>query len=179
MEPAGSAARRKIEGSYKRRGRVRSGTWVTSALFVLIACLTAFSQQEFEDLPIADVIVTFEGSDKNVGANETFRVIALDTLGGTYSSVRVRDAMEKLYDTKEIASIIVEVNRTSTGSVIVRFVVRRKPQAQRVTVELPEDDDSNITEQDLLFRLNLLDPRNGGHRANASDQRQSDPRISS
>ncbi|MBA3351136.1 MAG: BamA/TamA family outer membrane protein, partial [Blastocatellia bacterium] len=51
-----------------------------------------------------------------------------------------------------------EANETGSGSVVVRFIVRRMTQAQRVSIELPEDDDSNITEQELLFRLNLLDP---------------------
>ena len=158
MQPAGSAARRTIQLSFRRADRARHGARALAVLFFLLSCIAVFSQDQFEDRPIVDVNVTFEGSDKNVAANETFRVIARDTLGPTYSSVRVRDAMEKLYDTKQIASIIVEVNPTAAGSVIIRFIVRRKPQAQRVRVELPEDDESKITEQDLLFRLNLLDP---------------------
>jgi outer membrane protein insertion porin family len=85
-------------------------------------------------------------------------MIAQEALGANYSSVRIRDAIEKLYDTKQIASVSVEANETPSGSVTVRFVVRRKTQAQRVSVELPEDDESHITEQELLFRLNLLDP---------------------
>jgi outer membrane protein assembly factor BamA len=48
--------------------------------------------------------------------------------------------------------------KLQNGSARVRFIVRRKTQAQRVTVELPENDESKITEQELLFRLNILDP---------------------
>ena len=70
----------------------------------------------------------------------------------------MREAIERLYDTREVAAVVVEAAPAANGAVNVRFVVRRKPQAQRVTVELPEDDDSKVTEQDLLFRLNLLDP---------------------
>lgn len=127
--------------------------------FVLLACLAlpAGAQSQFEGRPIADVIVTFEGTDKNVAANETFRNIAADALGSTYSTVRVRESIEKLYNTKQIASVIVEASDVAAG-VAVRFIIRRKTQAQRVIVELPEDDESKITEQELLFRLNLLDP---------------------
>src|SRR5215213_4837024 len=126
-------------------------------LLALFLFIPTAAQNQFEDRSISEVTVTFEGSDKNVNANETFRLIAVETLGANYSSVRVRDAIEKLYGTKQVASVIVEASETS-GGVAVRFVVRRKTQAQRVVVELPEDDDSKITEQELLFRLNLLDP---------------------
>ena len=141
----------------------RRRLWIHLVLLAVLTVLlltnpnTATAQATFEDRPIADVIVTFEGSDKNVSANETFRTTAQDALGATYSSVRVRDAIDKLYATRQIASAIVEANDTAAG-VVVRFIIRRKTQAQRVTIDLPEDDESNITEQELLFRLNLLDP---------------------
>ena len=126
-------------------------------IFLLTVPNSAIGQATFEDRPIADVVVTFEGSDKNIAANETFRTTAQAALGSTYSSVRVRDAIDRLYATKQIASAIVEANDTAAG-VVVRFIIRRKTQAQRVTIELAEEDESNITEQELLFRLNLLDP---------------------
>ena len=134
-----------------------------SILFVgffslILASANVLAQNQFEDKPIADVVVTFEGTDKNVAANETFRIIAREALGPTYSSVKVREAIEKLYDTKQVASVIVEANEVAGRGVTVRFIVRRKTQAQRVTIELPENDESKITEQELLFRLNLLDP---------------------
>ncbi len=131
-------------------------------VFVTIVVLQfssrALGQSQFEEKPISEVFVTFEGADKNVAANETYRILARDALGGIYSSVKVRDAIEKLYDTRQVASVMVEVNENGSGSVTVRFIVRRMTQAQRVSIELPEDDDSKITEQELLFRLNLLDP---------------------
>jgi outer membrane protein insertion porin family len=135
-----------------------------SARLLLAAFLVTLSffysdtqaQNQFEDKPIAEVIVTFEGVDKSISANETFRMIARDALGSTYSTVRVREAIEKLYATKQIAAVSVEAT-DGTGGTSVRFVVRRKTQAQRVSIKLPEDDESKLTEQELLFRLNLLD----------------------
>ncbi len=125
--------------------------------FILFAA-TVSGQNQFEDKPIAEVIVTFEGSDRNVSANETYRILARDTVGTNYSAIKVRDAIEKLYDTKQIVSVTVQADELANGSVSIRFIIRREKQAQRVTVELPEDDESKITEQELLFRLNLLDP---------------------
>ena len=142
----------------RRLGRRRLTAMARAAIVLLLACVSLSAQEQFEDRPIGEVNVTFEGSDKNITANETFRIMASDALGGTYSSVRVREAIERLYDTRQIASIVVEATPAANGAVNVRFIVRRRPQAQRVTIELPEDDDSKVTEQDLLFRLNLLDP---------------------
>ncbi|HKP70161.1 MAG TPA: POTRA domain-containing protein [Pyrinomonadaceae bacterium] len=158
MEPAGSVLKQGCWGIVRRLERKRLSAITCAVGLLLLACVSGFAQEQFEDLPVGQVSVTFEGSDKNISANETFRVIAHDAVGSTYSSVRVRDAIERLYDTRQIAAITVEANQTPAGTVNVQFIVRRKPQAQRVTVELPEDDESNVTEQDLLFRLNLLDP---------------------
>jgi outer membrane protein insertion porin family len=156
MEPAGLISSRARFGLLCRFvGVFAPALWLAA---VLAFPLPAAAQGQFEGKPISEVYVTFEGADKNVTANENFRLIAEGTLGPTYSSVLVRDAIEKLYDTRQIASVIVEANHAANGSVVVRFIVRRKTQAQRVTIELPEDDESKITEQELLFRINLLDP---------------------
>lgn len=156
MEPAGLATWHRLVGLFCKFA-FRRAHFITLCCLVLFAA-AASAQNQFEDKPISDVIVTFEGSDKSVSANETFRIIARDTLGANYSSIKVREAIEKLYNTKQIAAVTVEANELTNGSVAVRFIVRRKTQAQRVTIQLPEDDKSKITEQELLFRLNLLDP---------------------
>lgn len=158
MGPAGLISLRKRVGLLcKFVGLLAPSVVLAVVLIAAVFSSHAIAQNQFEDKPIAEVYVTFEGSDKNVSANETFRGIAQDTLGTNYSSVKVRDAIEKLYDTRQVATVTVEASQNPAGSIVVRFIVRRTTQAQRVTVELPEDDDSRITEQELLFRLNLLD----------------------
>ena len=131
--------------------------FAVALLITLLFSFRAIAQSQFEDKPIGEVYVTFEGADKNVTANETFRLMAESALGPDYSSVKVRDAIEKLYASREVAAVSVEASLNAAGAVVVRFIVKRITQAQRVTIELPEDDKSNITEQELLFRLNLLD----------------------
>jgi outer membrane protein insertion porin family len=159
MEPAGLISSRVAVGLWSGFVRRRAPLLGLSVLFAILILLGPVSaQSQFEGKSISEVYVTFEGSDKNASANETFRIIASEVVGTNYAAVKVRDAIEALYNTRQIASVIVEANEVAGGRVVVRFIVRRKTQAQRVTIDLPEDDDSKITEQELLFRLNLLDP---------------------
>ncbi|MEO7674156.1 MAG: POTRA domain-containing protein [Pyrinomonadaceae bacterium] len=102
--------------------------------------------------------MTFEGVDKNISVNEQFRLLARDAVGKTYSSVRIREAIEQLYQTKRIASISVEAAAVGESSVNLRFLVKRKTQAQKVAIEIIEEGKNTFTEQELLFKLNLLDP---------------------
>jgi outer membrane protein insertion porin family len=144
----------------KRVSRERTAVW-RKLLFACIAsaffCISVFSQNGFEDREIADVAITFEGIDRNIAANEQFRLIALEALGRTYSAVRVRDAIEQLYGTKRIATISVEATPVGENRVNIRFLVKRRTQAQRVSVEIIGED-SDVTEQELLLKLNLLEP---------------------
>ena len=157
MEPAGLATWRRLVGLLCTFAIRRA--FATLFIFVALIPLAVETngQAQYEEKTISEVVVTFEGIE-NATANETFRIIARDALGPTYSAIKVREAIEKLYDTKEVASVIVEVSETPNGWLRVRFIVRRKTQAQRVTIQLPEDDESKVTEQELLFRLNILDP---------------------
>ncbi len=119
----------------------------------------ALSQSvQFEGREIREVSVTFEGVDRNISAVEQFRLIAREELGERYAAVRVRNAIERLYNTKEITSAIVEASDAANGEVDMRFIIRRKTRAQRVVVEIPESDKSSITEQELLLRLDILEP---------------------
>lgn len=117
-----------------------------------------FAQAEFEGRTIREVSVTFEGVDRNVNAVEQFRLIARDALGDRYAAVRVRDAIERLYNTREITSAIVEAGDAANGAVDLKFIIRRKTRAQRVVVQIPEGDSSGVTEQELLLRLDILEP---------------------
>ncbi len=127
-------------------------------LAILIFEGTANAQTQFEGREIRNVSVTFEGTDRNIAAVEQFRAIARDALGERYSAVKVRDAIERLYGTGDITSTVVEAAEVGSASVDLRFIVRRKTRAQRVVVNIPESDDSGITEQELLLRLDILEP---------------------
>ena len=158
MEPAGLATWRRLVGLLCTFAIRRAFSTLLLLVALIPLAVQVHGQAQYEEKTISEVSVTFEGLDKNVTANESYRILARDALGPTYTAIKVREAIEKLYNTKEIASVIVEASDAPNGWVRVRFIVRRKTQAQRVTIQLPEDDDSKVTEQELLFRLNILDP---------------------
>ena len=130
------------------------------ALAVTFLSIPIFGQDDHDGKRIADVVVTLEGNDNNPAVAEQFRALAREAVGAAYSAVRIRDAIEQLYATKRIASVVVEAEPSGEDSVTLRFIIKRKTQALSVKVEVvdAEGDRGNVTEQELLFRLTLLDP---------------------
>lgn len=118
----------------------------------------SFAQANYEDRTITGVIITFEGTDRNASANERFREIAAREAGKTYSAVRIREAIDQLFRTKEIASIHVEATPVGESAVSLRFIIKRITQAQRVVINITDQDSDVVSEQELLLRLNLLQP---------------------
>lgn len=142
----------------RSKGLVLAGKALCSLSLLVFISVAVFAQNGFESREIADVYVTFEGDDKNISANEQFRLLARDAVGKTYSSVRIRDAIDQLYQTKRIATISVEATVVGENGVNLRFVIKRKTQAQKVSIEIIGDGEKTFTEQELLFKLNLLEP---------------------
>ena len=136
----------------------RLGIAAILALFFTFLAATAIAQANYEDRRISDVTITFEGTDRNLTANEAYRSIAVRELGSTYSTVRVRDAIDQLFRTREITSIHVEATAVGESAVRLQFLIRRITQAQRVVVNIADQADEPVTEQELLLRLNLLQP---------------------
>lgn len=156
MLQVASAVRSIARRPFHRVGRYAAGAF----LILLCLCLCAFSQADIESKRISEVTIAFEDGEKNVSVAEQLRQLATNAVGPTYSSVRVRDAIERLYDTRRVAAVTVETEASADDSLRLRFIIKRKTQAQRVTINITdgEEKDRNITEQELLFRLNLLDP---------------------
>lgn len=132
--------------------------FVSVFLLLIVSANFASGQTRFEDRDIARVDIVFEGNDRSVSAADQFRMIAGDALGETYSRVRVRDALEALYDTNRIVSARVEAETAGANQVVLRFVIKRKTEVKRVTVNIAESPGEEVTEQQLLLRLNLLTP---------------------
>ncbi len=126
----------------------------------MLLCTFGSAQQDPENKRISDVVIAFEGDDRNASASEQFRALARTAVGTTYSAVRVRDAIDQLYETRRVATISVEAAAAGDDAVLLRFVIKRKTQAQRVSIQIvdPGSEGQRITEQDLLFRLTLLEP---------------------
>ncbi len=126
-----------------------------SILFILVS--SAPAQNNFEGRRILSPIeIVFEGLDSDVSALNQFRSIAENELGETYSTVRIRNALEKLYETDRIVLARVEAEAVGADQVNLRFVIRRKTVAKRVTVNVGQFTGDTLTEQQLLLRLNIL-----------------------
>ncbi len=113
------------------------------------------AQTSFEGRAISSVELKYEGN----GAEppDRFNEIARDAIGDTYSAVKVRNAIEELYDTKRIASVSVEAVESGTNVKLI-FMLRPLSLVRGVSVQIISADSKAITEQDILLRTNLLQP---------------------
>ncbi len=125
---------------------------------ILILSFTAHAQSIYEDRQISNIAITFEGADRAVSAAQQFELIARGEIGETYSAVKVRDAIDKLYKTKRIVSVKVEASPVGVQAVNLRFVIKRKTQAEKVVINIGNTVGDKVTEQELLLKLNLLNP---------------------
>ncbi len=118
----------------------------------------AHPQNKFDKLPIGNIEISFGANQTETELGAQFRITASEVLGTTYSVPRVRDAVEALYKTKRVDTIVVNATLNAAGGVDLRFTIKLKKQAERVAVEVEPSEGDKITEQDLLFKLNLLVP---------------------
>jgi outer membrane protein insertion porin family len=125
-------------------------------ILIPLFTLLCFSQNKFEDRTISVVNITFEGTDSSISDANQFKSIAEDALGQTYSAVKVRDALAALYNTDKIVSAVVEANETGQNAVEIRFIIKRKTRAEKVSIEVGNTVGDEVTEQELLLKLNLL-----------------------
>lgn len=131
------------------------------AFSLLLFTFTISAQSKYEDRLILDPIdITFEGNDRDLSAAEQFRLIARDAVGETYSAVKIRDAIQRIYDSNRVVSVTVEATEIGTNSVRLRFIIKRKTQAERVSVVVGDYIGESITEDELIFKLNLVTPGN-------------------
>ncbi len=124
--------------------------------FCLLSSVVA--QSIYEDRRIENISVIFEGTDRAVSAAQQFELIARNALGETYSAVKIRDAIAALYNTQRIVSTKVEASPVGEIGVNLRFVIKRKTQAEQVNIVIGSVVGDAVTEQELLLKLNLLNP---------------------
>lgn len=120
--------------------------------------LTAAAQNKYENRPINNVEVALEGGDQNAAVTNQFRATVDNVLEKNYSTVKIREAIQSLYDSGKVVSVQVEASESGQGGVNLRFLVKRKTQAGRITVELAESDGDEVTEDQILLRTNISNP---------------------
>ncbi len=131
--------------------------FVGAALLMLLFTLPVIGQAEFENRTITDIQIVFAGGDQGNGEAEQYRIIIRDTLGDTYTTVKMRDTIERLYRTGDVVAAVAEAQNVGAG-VSLQFTLTRTTRARRVTVEVTGPPGQPVTEQELLLRLSLLDP---------------------
>lgn len=127
-------------------------------LLLAVFSLAARAQNKYEDRPIDRIDIAFEEAGDANGAAEQYRIIVADAVGDRYSTVRIRDSIEALHRTGKIAAVRVQASNTASGGVDLRYVIKRKNQAQKVSVVVGPSEGDKVTEQELMFRLDLLNP---------------------
>lgn len=127
--------------------------------FIVLLVISTSAQNKYENHPISKVSINFGNGDQDTPAAEQYRTIARESLGATYSTPRVRDSIEAIYNkTKNVTLVTVSAEINQTGGVDLRYLIKRKTQVQKVSIVLGQIDGDPVTEQDLLFKLNLLTP---------------------
>ncbi len=136
----------------------------TRLFLTLLICLSfsglTRAQNKYENSLIRDVTITFEETGEDKTTEEQFKTLLRSVLGDRYAVVNVREALEALYDTSKIVSAKVEATEVPPESVDLRFIIKRKVQAERVDVNVTDPIGETVTEQELLLRVNLLAPGN-------------------
>jgi len=143
---------------FERRNYSPWARVVCIAIFTALLVTTVAAQNKSEKRRIAKTEIVIAGAEANSPLAEEFRIIIRDTLGPVYSTPRIRDTIEGLYNTRRIDTITVTAAADAAGDVLLTFNVKRKTQAERVTVVVGESVGDTVTEQELLFKLNLLTP---------------------
>ncbi len=148
--------------SIENKSQIRIAAYeCLSALILLcfVFVISTLAQDAYEARKISDVEIAFDGSGKDETAAEQFRLLVKSKLGADYSRVRVRDALQELYQSKKIIWVKVEAEDSGAEgkNVLLRFVIKRKTQADKIFFKIIPSS-SEITEQELLLKLNLLSP---------------------
>jgi outer membrane protein insertion porin family len=130
---------------------------IISIISIFALTATAAAQTELNGKPIGTISIVFPTGGPSTADEEEFRSVAANAAGANYSVVRVRDSIEALHRTGRVVSVEVEAQE-SGPNVDLRYLIKRKVQAQKVSIEILNAIGDPVTEQELMFKLNLLDP---------------------
>lgn len=147
-------------GPAVNRSKAR-GTTVLSrgrfCLLVLSICLLSLvssAQEIFEGREISSIVVAYEDSSQG-SPPEAFQNLAQTNIGERFAAVKIRDAIEALYETKRVSNITVEALAEGERVRLV-FKVRPIAQIRRVSVRISPTSFDEVTEQELLVRTTLV-----------------------
>jgi hypothetical protein len=127
------------------------------AIAVVAPATPAQAQNEFEKRRLSRVTVSVPGLDPQSRQVREYADVVTETVGPVYSTPRIRDAIQELYSyARMIHTITVLAETDARGDVEITFNVRMKTQASRVSIEVADSVGDDVTEQELLLKLNIL-----------------------
>ncbi len=124
--------------------------------FVCTLALTTSAQSKFEDRRVDKIDVSYGTDELNPPSSEEYQKIVRSLVDSTYSTQKIHDSVVALYNTKKLATVTVSASQNSNGGVDLRYEIKRKPRVEKVSIVVGSQTGDKITEQDLLFKLNLL-----------------------
>jgi len=130
------------------------------AVFLLSSSVYARSLDEYEGRQVSSVELVFEGSPPDTNAQAELLSIVRIAANTEFSTVRVRDSLQSLFDSGRVANARVEVIEANgtTGPIRLRFVVQRQVQIGDVRIELGLVTGTPISTDELRARLNFVQP---------------------
>ncbi len=139
-----------------KRRQVSRVVLAVAASLVFFVIATA-AQGKYEKHRIDNIVVSLDGGGPS-STVDTFKQTVAESVGSTYSAGKIRDSIQALYDTKKVASVSVSASLNDSDGVILTYSIKRKPEVERLVINIGNDVGDEIKEQDLLFKLNLLNP---------------------
>ncbi|HEV7699042.1 MAG TPA: POTRA domain-containing protein [Pyrinomonadaceae bacterium] len=147
-----------IGGTAKYQWETRKRAILFVAAICAVLTYSVSAQNKYEGHRIGNIKLTGGASQADVQSAEEYRLIIRGAVGEVYSTPRIRDAIEALYNTKRIDTIQTSAALTPAGDVDLTFEIRRKIQAQKVNIEVGPTTGEPIKEDDLLLKLNIVSP---------------------
>ena len=132
-------------------------TVLALGILVFFFSVPSAAQETLERLPVKRIEIVFDNGQKDPALAEALRKAAAQEVGDFYSAVRVRNALQALYDTKRIEKASVVATEID-GGVELSFQVDRKEIVRKVTVVLGKMVGKQVSQDQILLRLNLLTP---------------------
>jgi len=135
-------------------------------LLLLLPATFVNANPEYEGRPISEVEVIFEEFPQ-APAEEDYLSLVRSYIGGEYSAVRIRTALQALFETGRIENARVEAieengrtqNSNGRGKPIrLRFILKRLAQVEKVEITLPPLVVSSVSEDEIRSRLTGLEP---------------------
>jgi len=117
--------------------------------------------EDYEGRLIVSIELAFENSPSDSASQAEFLSLLKIAAGNEFSTVRVRDSLQSLFDSGRIANARVEVveqGNSKSSPIRLKFIVQRQVQIGDVRIDLGVVTGSPISTDELRARLNFVQP---------------------